>query len=55
LKPACDNAIAAASPPIPAPAMIARGGKRHATSLDSHSAGEQDPFSPPSYTNLVEQ
>jgi hypothetical protein len=35
--------------------MIARGGKSHATPLNSHSAGEQGAFNPPSYTNLVEQ
>ena len=44
LKPACSSAIAAVSPAIPAPAMIARRGKRQATSLNSHSAGEQGPF-----------
>jgi hypothetical protein len=48
LKPACNRAIAVASPPIPAPAMIARRDKCHATSRNSHSAGEQRPFSPPS-------
>jgi hypothetical protein len=48
LKPDCNSAIAVASPPIPAPAMIARRDKRHATSRNSHSAGEQRPSSAPS-------
>ena len=48
LKPACNSAIAEASPPIPAPAMIARRDKRQTISRNSHSEGEQGPFSPPS-------
>jgi hypothetical protein len=41
VNPARDSAIAAVSPAIPAPAMIARRGKLQAGSRNSHSVGEQ--------------
>lgn len=44
VNPARDSAIAAVSPAIPAPAMIARRGKVQARSRNSHSTGEQGPL-----------
>ena len=43
VNPARAKAIAAVSPAIPAPAIIARRVKLQARSRNSHSAGEQGP------------
>ena len=44
VNPARNSAIAAVSPAIPAPAMIARRDKLQARSRNSHSAGKQGPL-----------
>ena len=54
-KPACDSARAVESPPMPAPAMIARRPTRHAASRHSHSAGSHRRPSVASWTKRVEQ